>query len=182
MHPHAIAANGEDCLYMQDTSLVAGAGRRAARRAPDGDRGAMSLAGGLVRDEDGIVRCWWGGGDSRVPRLPRRRVGAPGHGRRPAVREACLEGFQAGLSWLTILRKREAFRRAFAGFDFRQVARFGERDVERLLGDAAIVRHRGKIESTIDNARRALELVEEEGSLAAFVWRFEPEPAARRSA
>jgi DNA-3-methyladenine glycosylase I len=90
-----------------------------------------------------------------------------------------LEGFQAGLSWLTILRKREAFRRAFAGFDFRRVARFDARDVERLLADASIVRHRGKIESTINNARRALELVESEGSLAAFVWRFEPETAAR---
>jgi DNA-3-methyladenine glycosylase I len=90
-----------------------------------------------------------------------------------------LEGFQAGLSWLTILRKREAFRRAFAGFDFRRVARFDGRDVERLLGDGSIVRHRGKIESTINNARRALELVETEGSLASFVWRFEPEPAAR---
>ena len=85
-----------------------------------------------------------------------------------------LEGFQAGLSWLTILRKREAFRRAFAGFDFEQVARFDARDVERLLEDASIVRHRGKIESTINNARRMLELVEAEGSLAAFVWRFEP--------
>ena len=92
-----------------------------------------------------------------------------------------LEGFQAGLSWLTILRKRDAFRRAFAGFDFRRVARFGERDVERLLADASIVRHRGKIESTINNARRALELVETDGSLAAFVWRFEP-PAEDRPA
>ena len=90
----------------------------------------------------------------------------------------CLEGFQSGLSWLTILRKREAFRSAFAGFDFERVARFGEADVERLLGDAAIVRHRGKIEATINNARRAVELVEAEGSLAAFVWRFEPDPAA----
>ena len=90
-----------------------------------------------------------------------------------------LEGFQSGLSWLTILRKREAFRRAFAGFDFRQVARFGARDVERLLEDASIVRHRGKIESTINNAQRAVELVEAEGSLAAFVWRFEPTAAER---
>jgi DNA-3-methyladenine glycosylase I len=91
----------------------------------------------------------------------------------------CLEGFQSGLSWLTILRKREAFRRAFAGFDFERVARFGPRDVERLLGDASIVRHRGKIESTINNARRCVELVEVEGSLAAHVWRFEPAPEAR---
>jgi DNA-3-methyladenine glycosylase I len=86
-----------------------------------------------------------------------------------------LEGFQAGLSWLTILRKREAFRRAFAGFEFERVARFGERDVARLLADAGIVRHRGKIEAVINNARRAVELVQAEGSLAHYVWRFEPE-------
>src|SRR5207302_7026530 len=86
-----------------------------------------------------------------------------------------LEGFQAGLSWLTILRKREAFRRAFAGFDFERIARFGERDVERMLADASIIRHRGKIEAVINNAHRALELVESEGSLAAYVWRFAPE-------
>jgi DNA-3-methyladenine glycosylase I len=90
-----------------------------------------------------------------------------------------LEGFQAGLSWLTILRKREAFRRAFAGFDFRQIARFGERDVERLLGDASIVRHRGKIESTIANARRALDLVEGGGLARRLRLGFERRPAAR---
>src|SRR5665811_1489198 len=86
-----------------------------------------------------------------------------------------LEAFQSGLSWLTILRKREAFRRAFAGFDFELVARFGEPEVDRLLADAGIVRHRGKIEAVINNARRALELVQTEGSLARYVWRFEPE-------
>src|SRR4030095_16811270 len=91
----------------------------------------------------------------------------------------CLEGFQAGLSWLTILNKREAFRTAFAGFDAGVVARFGARDVTRLLGDAGIVRHRGKIESTINNARRVLELREELGSLAAYAWRFEPGPRSR---
>jgi DNA-3-methyladenine glycosylase I len=90
-----------------------------------------------------------------------------------------LEGFQSGLSWLTILRKRENFRKAFAGFDFEQVAGFGDRDVERLLGDAGIVRHRGKIEAAINNAQRAVELVEAEGSLAAYVWRFEPAPETR---
>jgi DNA-3-methyladenine glycosylase I len=90
-----------------------------------------------------------------------------------------LEGFQAGLSWLTILRKRDAFRKAFAGFDFERVARFGDRDVERLLGDAGIVRHRGKIEAAINNARHAIELVEESGSIAAYVWKYEPDPAAR---
>jgi DNA-3-methyladenine glycosylase I len=91
----------------------------------------------------------------------------------------CLEGFQAGLSWLTILRKREAFRRSFARFEMAKVARFGERDVARLLADADIVRHRGKIESAIQNARRACEVVDEHGSLAAYVWRFEPGPAER---
>jgi DNA-3-methyladenine glycosylase I len=91
----------------------------------------------------------------------------------------CLEGFQSGLSWLTILRKRDAFRRAFGGFDLDEVARFGPRDVDRLLADAGIVRHRGKIESTIHNARRACDLRDEIGSLAAYFWRFEPDPASR---
>ncbi len=86
----------------------------------------------------------------------------------------CLEGFQSGLSWLTILRKREGFRKAFAKFDFRKVAKFGPEDVERLVVDAAIIRHRGKIESTINNAQRAVELQAECGSLAAFLWRYEP--------
>ncbi len=91
----------------------------------------------------------------------------------------CLEGFQSGLSWLTILRKRQNFRDAFAGFEVEAVARFTERDVTRLLGDAGIVRHRGKIEATIGNARAALDLVGEQGSLAAYVWGFEPGPAQR---
>jgi DNA-3-methyladenine glycosylase I len=91
----------------------------------------------------------------------------------------CLEGFQSGLSWLTILRKREAFRAGFAGFDFRRVAAFGEEDVQRLLADKGIVRHQGKIRSTINNARRAVDLVEEAGSLAAFIWSFEPKPEDR---
>jgi DNA-3-methyladenine glycosylase I len=91
----------------------------------------------------------------------------------------CLEGFQAGLSWLTILRKRDRFREVFLGFDFERVARFGPRDVSRLLRDPGIVRHRGKIEATIENARRACDLVEEAGSLAAFAWRFEPGPKER---
>ncbi len=90
-----------------------------------------------------------------------------------------LEGFQSGLSWLTILRKRDAFRRGFADFDPARVARFGARDITRLLADAGIVRHRGKIESAINNARRALELIDEKGSIAAHVWSFEPAAAAR---
>jgi DNA-3-methyladenine glycosylase I len=128
----------------------------------------------LVRGEDGVTRCAWG--DS----TPDYRVYHDEEWGRPVTDDVrlfeklCLEGFQSGLSWLTILRKREAFRSAFAGFDFAQVARFTERDVERLLGDAGIIRHRGKIEATINNAGRAVELVEAEGSIAAFVWRYEP--------
>jgi DNA-3-methyladenine glycosylase I len=91
----------------------------------------------------------------------------------------CLEGFQSGLSWLTILRKRESFRAAFAGFEVESVARFTEDDVARLLGDAGIVRHRGKIEATIGNARATLDLVDQEGSLAAYVWGFEPDATDR---
>jgi DNA-3-methyladenine glycosylase I len=95
--------------------------------------------------------------------------------------KVCLEGFQAGLSWLTILRKREAFRAAFAGFAIDRVARFGPRDVERLLRNAGIVRHRGKIESTINNARQARKLRDEHGSLAAYFWTWQPDPSARPS-
>ena len=90
----------------------------------------------------------------------------------------CLEGFQSGLSWRTILNKRENFRKAFRGFDFNMVARFKERDIERLLNDAGIIRHRGKIEATINNAQRAREMVKSDGSLAAFFWRYEPDPSS----
>jgi DNA-3-methyladenine glycosylase I len=90
-----------------------------------------------------------------------------------------LEGFQSGLSWLTILRKRENFRAAFDGFAFEKVARYGPKEVERLLLDAGIVRHRGKIESTINNAKRCCDLVDEVGSLAEYVWRFEPDSKSR---
>ena len=108
-----------------------------------------------------------------------REWGFPVADDRRLFEKLCLEGFQSGLSWLTILNKRESFRAAFAGFDFARVARYGERDVARLLGDAGIVRHRGKIEATIANARAACELVEHEGSLAAYVWRFEPKASER---
>lgn len=92
----------------------------------------------------------------------------------------CLECFQSGLSWRTILAKRENFRAAFAGFDFRKVALFDEADVTRLLADAGVIRHRGKIEAVINNAGRACELIETEGSLAAFVWRFEADDDGAR--
>ena len=133
----------------------------------------------LVTGEDGKKRCFWGAS------APDYAVYHDGEWGRPVAddfrlfEKICLEGFQSGLSWLTILRKRENFRKGFAGFDFNKIARFGEKDVTRLLADAGIVRHRGKIESTINNAKRALELVDKEGSLAAFVWRFEPDPKTR---
>jgi DNA-3-methyladenine glycosylase I len=140
----------------------------------------VSLADGLVADEDGVTRCWWGGGDDPAYRAYHDdEWGMPVSDDVRLFEKLTLEGFQAGLSWLTILRKRDAFRRAFSGFDFARVARYDAREVDRLLGDASIVRHRGKIESAINNARRAEELVEEAGSLAAFVWRYEPAEDSR---
>src|SRR5579875_926428 len=129
---------------------------------------------GIIVGEDGVARCAWAGSSPEYCAYHDTEWGFPVADDRRLFEKLSLEGFQAGLSWLTILRKREAFRRAFAGFDAERVARFGERDVERLLGDAGIVRHRGKIEAVVSNARRALELREQEGSLAAFVWRYEP--------
>ncbi len=137
------------------------------------------MSDGIVVAEDGIARCSWGAGSEEYRRYHDEEWGFPVADDRRLFEKLCLEGFQAGLSWLTILRKREAFRRAFAGFDVARVAQFGSGDVERLLGDASIVRHRGKIESTINNARRCLELVDVEGSLGAYLWRFEPDPATR---
>ena len=139
-----------------------------------------ALAEGLVANEDGIVRCWWGAGDSLEYRAYHdEEWGRPVADDVRLFEKLCLEGFQAGLSWLTILRKREAFRRAFRGFEPARVAALTPGDVDDLLQDASIVRHRGKIESTINNAERLLELVAEHGSLAAFVWAFEPDPAGR---
>ena len=137
---------------------------------------------GVVVGPDGVARCAWG--DSAPDYRPYHDTewGFPVSDDVRLFEKLSLEGFQSGLSWLTILRKREAFRRAFGGFDFTRVARFGERDVARLLSDAGIVRHRGKIEAVINNAKRAVELVEAEGSLAGFVWRFEPEAPPARTA
>jgi DNA-3-methyladenine glycosylase I len=137
------------------------------------------LADGLVQGDDGVVRCAWGAGDPLYARYHDEEWGFPVADDRRLFEKICLEGFQSGLSWLTILRKREGFRAAFRGFDLDAVARFGPRDVSRLMKDESIVRHRGKIESAINNARRARELTEERGSLAAFVWSFEPPPADR---
>ncbi|HEY5335998.1 MAG TPA: DNA-3-methyladenine glycosylase I [Mycobacteriales bacterium] len=129
---------------------------------------------GIVRGEDGVARCAWGESTPDYRVYHDTEWGFPVSDDVRLFEKLSLEGFQAGLSWLTILRKREAFRAAFVGFDFARVATFDEHDVTRLLGDAGIVRHRGKIEAVINNAGRAIELVKSEGSLAAYVWRFEP--------
>src|SRR5688572_29648072 len=119
-------------------------------------------AAGLAQGDDGVRRCWWAaGGGELYARYHDEEWGVPVAEDRRLFEKVCLEGFQSGLSWLTILRKRENFRRAFAGFDFDAVARFGPADVRRLLDDAGIVRHRGKIESAINNAKRAAEVRDE---------------------
>ncbi|MXZ14950.1 MAG: DNA-3-methyladenine glycosylase I [Acidimicrobiales bacterium] len=129
---------------------------------------------GLRQRADGLLACWWGEGHDDYETYHDTEWGMPVVNDVRLYEKMCLEGFQSGLSWLTILRKRENFRAAFAGFDFEAVARFGADDVERLLSDAGIVRHRGKIEATINNARAALDTIEAHGSLAAFFWSFEP--------
>ncbi|WP_176083714.1 DNA-3-methyladenine glycosylase I [Martelella sp. HB161492] len=134
----------------------------------------MAVQDGLLADDDGTLSCFWHGGLEDYRRYHDEEWGRPVSDDFRLFEKICLEGFQSGLSWLTILRKRENFRSAFAGFDFNAVARFDEGDVDRLLGDAGIIRHRGKIEATINNAGRAIALKEEFGSLAAFFWSFEP--------
>jgi DNA-3-methyladenine glycosylase I len=134
---------------------------------------------GVVVGEDGVARCWWASSAPEYRVYHDDEWGFPVSDDVRLFEKLSLEGFQAGLSWLTILRKRPAFRQAFADFDFEQIAQFGERDVARLLADAGIVRHRGKIEAVINNASRAVELVGAEGSLARYVWRFEPQARTR---
>lgn len=134
---------------------------------------------GVIADEDGVTRCWWCIGDPLYESYHDLEWGRPVATDSRLFEKLCLEGFQSGLSWLTILRKRENFRRAFKSFDVEAVARFNARSVDRLLLDAGIVRHRGKIEATINNARRCLELIEEFGSLASYVWSHEPEQRSR---
>jgi DNA-3-methyladenine glycosylase I len=135
---------------------------------------------GIAVGEDGVARCSWADSAPEYRAYHDTEWGFPVADDVRLFEKLSLEGFQAGLSWLTILRKREAFRAAFAGFDFHRVAGFGEHDVARLLGDAGIVRHRGKIEAVINNAGRAVELVAAEGSIAHYVWQFEPARHAGR--
>jgi DNA-3-methyladenine glycosylase I len=123
---------------------------------------------------DGQTRCQWCGSAPEFLDYHDTEWGFPVADDRRLFEKLCLESFQSGLSWRTILAKRENFRRAFHNFDFDKIARFTQRDVERLLGNEGIVRHRGKIEATINNARRAQELVAREGSLAAYIWKYEP--------
>lgn len=137
---------------------------------------------GLIQGDDKVARCWWGAAPDDYRAYHDEEWGFPVHNDQRLFEKICLEGFQAGLSWLTILRKRENFRSAFCQFDFSEVARFGARDTQQLLQNAGIVRHRGKIESTINNARRACDLRSEFGSLAAYFWQFQPPISERPSA
>ncbi|MFA9428863.1 DNA-3-methyladenine glycosylase I [Egicoccus sp. AB-alg2] len=130
---------------------------------------------GLRAGEDGRTRCWWCGDDAIYVAYHDDEWGVPVHDDVRLFEKLCLEAFQAGLSWLTILRKRTRFREVFAGFDPEVVAGYGDDDVARLLADPGIVRNRAKIEATITNARAYLQLVEDEGSLDAYVWRFAPD-------
>jgi len=136
---------------------------------------------GLLEGSDGQLRCFWHANLPDYLAYHDNEWGRPVIDDRRLFEKICLEGFQSGLSWLTILRKRENFRAAFANFEFDQVAHFTEADVERLLNDAGIVRHGGKIRSVINNAKRAVELREQEGSLASYFWRHEPQPEERPS-
>jgi len=152
-------------------------------RGDAGPGGAAWQNHAMVRkDEDvtpAIRRCAWCGDDPVYVAYHDQEWGYPVAEERRLFEKICLEGFQAGLSWRTILMKREAFRKGFAGFDIDRIARFGARDIARLLGDAGIVRHRGKIASTINNAQRARETRAEFGSLAAYFWQYEPPETER---
>jgi len=139
----------------------------------------------LQAGDDGRARCWWSLSAPEYVTYHDEEWGRPVTDDDGIFERLCLEGFQSGLSWLTILRKREAFRAAFAGFSIERVAEFGPADVERLLGDAGIVRNRQKIEAAVGNARAALGVIEARGSLASLFWAFRPEkpsPAPRSTA
>lgn len=125
--------------------------------------------------DDASFRCWWPGDDVQYQDYHDTEWGRPVRDDQRLFEKMCLEGFQSGLSWLTILRKRENFRAAFDNFDFHKVAVYSDVDVNRLLADAGIVRHRGKIEAVINNARRAQELFQELGSLTDFIWSYAPD-------
>jgi len=135
-----------------------------------------------IATDDGKTRCFWAGSDALYTDYHDREWGRPVAGDNRLFEKLCLEGFQSGLAWITVLRKRERFREVFLSFDIARVAKMTEADIERLVLDAGIIRHRGKIVSTINNARRALEIQKEFGSLAAYIWRFEPKAEHRPAA
>jgi DNA-3-methyladenine glycosylase I len=141
---------------------------------PTQEAKAESTSGGVLTDAAGVRRCSWGASTPEYAAYHDDEWGRPVFDDNLLYEMLCLEGFQSGLSWLTILRKRPNFQRAFAGFDPERVARFNSRRVDQLLRDPGIVRHRGKIEAAIANARATLVVRKEYGSLAAFVWPFEP--------
>ncbi|MEM7478143.1 MAG: DNA-3-methyladenine glycosylase I [Planctomycetota bacterium] len=128
----------------------------------------------IIKGEDGVCRCWWCGNDPLYIQYHDEEWGRPVTDDRRLFEKICLEGFQAGLSWITILRKRESFREAFHDFEFELVAQMTSRDVTRLLKNEGIIRHRGKIESAINNAEFAIAMAEEFGSLARYFWSFQP--------
>jgi DNA-3-methyladenine glycosylase I len=163
------------------SALDAARPRRTMKKVTPPRERAGARGESAAADDGGrrSARCWWAGDDPIYIDYHDREWGFPVRDDRRLFEKICLEGFQAGLSWRTILYKRDAFRDAFANFEFARVARFTQRDVERLVADAAIVRHRGKIESARNNAKRALEIVDEFGSLAAYFWRFEPAASTR---
>ncbi len=134
---------------------------------------------GLIKSAGGKPRCWWAGDDPLYARYHDEEWGRPVDDDIRLYEKICLEGFQAGLSWLTILKRRENFREAFAGFDFEKVARFTAKDVARLLKDTGIIRHRGKIEAAVNNAQKVSAIIEEFGGLGAYFWSFEPDPKTR---
>src|ERR671917_2153494 len=155
---------------------------RSRRRSTTGEGIRWPRVGSLVRGEDGRRRCWWGGSTPDFARYHDEEWGRPVTDDRGLYERMVPEGFQSGLSWLTILRKRDNFRAAFANFEIEAVARFGDRDVKRLLADAGIVRHRGKIDAAIANARAAAAL---DVPLAELFWSHAPSgrrPAPRRLA
>ena len=136
---------------------------------------------GLLKGDDGLMRCHWHGGVPEYIRYHDEEWGRPVREDVRLFEKMSLEGFQAGLSWLTILRKRENFRRAFADFDFAKIAKFSERDIERLMQDSGIIRHRGKIEAVINNAQKLPAVIAECGSFAAYLWSFEPKRTGGRT-
>ena len=128
--------------------------------------------------DDGKIRCVWPGSDALYLHYHDAEWGRPVTGDDALFEKLCLEGFQSGLSWITVLRKRERFREVFHRFEIARVAKMGDADIERLVLDAGIIRHRGKIASTVNNAHRALAIQQEFGSFAAYIWRFEPDEKA----